>query len=63
MERLRIIYNTLTLLYKEGDLTKEAYLRRKKEMINELTTFRDQSKKRILNLDSFILILENENAI
>lgn len=62
MERLRIIYNTLNLLYKEGDLTKEAYLRRKKEMINELTTFREQSKKRILNLDSFILILESDEG-
>lgn len=31
-------------------------------MINELTTFREQSKKRILNLDSFILILESDEG-
>lgn len=59
MEKIRIIYNTLTILYKEGDITKDCYERRKAQMIEELRTYRNQSTKRILNLDSFILMLEN----
>lgn len=60
MERILIVYNTIRLLYEEGDLSKEAYLRRKKELIIKVYGYKEQSQKRILNLDSLILMLENE---
>ena len=58
MERLRIKYNVITELYNAGELRKEVYEAMKQEIIEELVIHRQRSKKRVLSLDSFILLLE-----
>jgi hypothetical protein len=58
MERLRIKYNVITELYNAKELRKEVYEAMKQEIIEELVIQRQRAKKRVLNLDSFILMLE-----
>lgn len=58
MERLRIKYNVITELYNAKELRKEVYEAMKQEIIEELVIQRQRCKKRVLSLDSFILLLE-----
>ena len=60
MEKTIIVFNLLQALYGDNMLSKENYKIALNKLIDELDIIRERSKKRILNLDSLILMIKNE---
>lgn len=60
MEKILLTFNIFQALYKDGELSKEHYIKNVKKLIERVEEYRFTSKKRILTLDSLILHLEKE---